>query len=132
MRAYRILLLAGAFTLATLLLGWWGVAIAAVVAGLFLGWQPGGTIDVVLGALLSWSALLAWEATRGPLLALAARLGPVFFVPGPVFLLLPLLYAVLLAWSGAALGGALTSRLRGRRAVPAAPVDDAEPDRVSA
>ena len=63
-----------------------------------------------LAAGLAWGLLLLWMSTRGPLLTLADRLAGIFSAPSAVVLVLPILFAMLLSGSAAALVAALRPR----------------------
>jgi hypothetical protein len=101
-QAARVALLALAFGLGTWGLGWWTVPVIAVVWGAIAprGDAPGRT--AALAAALAWAALLGRTALLGPLGPLAAKVGAVFSLPGPVLLLIAIVFAATLAGAGAA------------------------------
>jgi hypothetical protein len=117
----RIAILALAFALATLALGWWGVPIVGGIWG-FLGrthQRPAGTAAIAAAA--GWGGLLLWAAAEGPVARLAAKLGATMLLPGAALMIVTLLFAALLAWSAAAVVGGVARRgtHRGaRRGVP--------------
>ena len=99
--AFRLLLLSAAFALATLLFGWWGIALVAVAWGIVARESRGTGLVSSLGALLAWAALLAWSALEGPVGRLAATLGGILGAPGLALIALSLLFPAALAWAGA-------------------------------
>jgi hypothetical protein len=101
-RAGRVVLGIALFALATLWFGWWSVPVIAAFWGLWFA-----PTEAVLAALLGWTGLLVWNATTGPILPYAKRLGGIFSLPGWVFMLVTLLFAALLAWSAAVLFASL-------------------------
>ena len=99
--ALRVTLLSAAFALATLLVGWWGVAIVAIAWGIIGGQTRGSGVLAAAGALLGWALLLAWSASRGPVGELAARLGDMMGAPAAALIALSLVFPAALAWAGA-------------------------------
>lgn len=97
--ALRIALLALAFALATRVAGWWSVPIVAAAWGAMARGRAAAAREAALATAAGWALLLAWQATRGPLGALAARLAGVLGVPAPALVLVTLLWGALLAWS---------------------------------
>lgn len=103
----RIGLLAAAFTVATATFGWWAVAVLGVAWGLIDGRTTRTTrtaLTAALAAGLGWAALLGWTALKGPAAELAHRIGGAMGMPGWVFATATVLFAVLVAGSGAAAG----------------------------
>ena len=98
----RIAMLALAFALATVALGWWGVPIVGAVWGAIGRGRRRPAVTAAVAALLGWAGLLLWSAARGPLLSLAAKLGATLMLPGAGLVVVTLLFATLLAWSAAA------------------------------
>lgn len=92
-----------AFALATWVLGWIAVPVVAVVFGA-LATRSRTPVESLTAATLAWLALLAVQAARGPVGDVARVLGGVVGVPPWVILLVTLLLAASLAWSGAVLG----------------------------
>ena len=101
-RIARALLLAEAFAVATYGIGWWSVPIIAAAWALFSSDAKRARF-AALCAAGGWATLLLLDAARGPVAAMASRLGGVIGVPSVVLLLVTLLFPALLAWSGAAL-----------------------------
>jgi hypothetical protein len=107
MKTLSFLLLVIAFLLATVVLGWWAVpAAGALWALLAPPWRWIG-LRAALAAGVAWALLLGWGASRGPLLDLADRLAGIFRLPRAGVLALPVVFAMLLAGSAAALVAAL-------------------------
>ena len=99
--ALRIVLLAAAFAVATVLLGWWGVPVVAIAWG-FLGRESRGAgVGAGISALIAWAFLLAWSASRGPVGNLAATLGEIMGAPAAALVALVLIFPAALAWAGA-------------------------------
>ena len=92
----------------TWLLGWWGVAVVAVIAGVMYRHENGRRWRVALGATEGWALLLVLDALGGPLGRVTTTLGGAMSIPGPALLLVTLLYPALLGWSGAALASELS------------------------
>ena len=92
------LLLAAAFALGTLILGWWAVPLLGAIWGLLRRGRP-RFASAFAAAALAWAALLAFDAARAPsaMGRLTEVMGGVFTLPGPVLLVLTLLFAALLA-----------------------------------
>ncbi len=93
----ELLLLSLLFALATWLGGWWTIMAIAAIWSL---WRRRSAWRAGLAAGLSWTALLTL-IPLDPLLRLAPRLGGVIGLPGWAMLLVPPLFAFLLAWSAA-------------------------------
>ena len=112
-----------AFALATWVLGWIAVPVVAVVFGA-IAMRTRSPVESLMAAPLAWLALLAVQAARGRTGEIARILGGVVGVPPWVIVLVTLLLAASLAWSGAVLGQAIghAARSRGQRSVPAAPL----------
>ncbi len=95
----ELLLLAVFMAAGTWLGGWWAVPLLAA------GWQwlrPGSAWSIGVAALLAWGGLLLL-LPPAPFGRLLERLGGLLSLPGPVLLVLPLAYALLLGWSAARL-----------------------------
>jgi len=105
-------MLVAAFALATFF-GWWGVPVLAAAWGWVARSQRAAPREAALAAALGWAALLVWDALRGPLAALASRLGATMQVPPAALILVTLLLAAALAWSAATLAGQLAPAGRG-------------------
>lgn len=96
-----ILFVASAMAALTWLLGWWGVAVAALIVGFVFHEQGGGGWRVALAAALAWGGLLLADAVAGPFAVVSTTLGGVLRVPGFVVVLLTLVFPAALAWSAA-------------------------------
>jgi hypothetical protein len=117
MRSFlAVLLLAAAFAIATVVLGWWSVPIVAAAGAVVRRGIPRTVWMAALAAALAWAALLAWLAARGPLGVLATQLAGVMTLPAVVLPLVTVIFPALLAWSAAQ----LTSVAVARRSVPRA------------
>src|SRR5215470_7221504 len=91
--------------------GWWWVALVGALWGLL---RPGPAYRAGAAAALAWGILLSlnsWSA----LIRLAPRFGGVFGMPGWAAFLPPLVFAYLLGWSAARVGGSFRSRPSSRR-----------------
>ena len=99
-RLVRAVLLAEAFAVATFALGWWTVPVIAGIYSL-VSTNPkrAGTAGVC--ALAGWATLLLLDFAKGPVGAMATRLGGVMSLPPFVLLVLTLVFPALLAWSAA-------------------------------
>ncbi|MEJ7812880.1 MAG: hypothetical protein WKG32_20870 [Gemmatimonadaceae bacterium] len=110
-----ILMLAAALALATVVAGWWGVPLAAFAWGVMARSGRRAASSAALAGALAWSALLLWQATRGPVGTLASRVAGAMQLPAPALVALTLLFPALLAWGATVIGQALAARLgRGR------------------
>lgn len=107
-RVVKAVLLAEAFAVATFALGWWTVPLVAALYSLATS-NPNRARTAALAALGGWATLLLLDAAKGPVGAMAARLGGVMNLPPAVLWILTLVFPALLAWSAAA----LTPSLRG-------------------
>lgn len=99
----ELLLLAVLMAAGTWLGGWWAVPLLAA------GWQwlrPGSAWSIGVAALLAWGGLLML-LPPAPFGRLLERLGGLLSLPGPLLLVLPLAYVLLLGWSAARLTLAL-------------------------
>lgn len=110
-------LLGLAFGLASWL-GWWAVPAVAALWGLLRPPVARPVLWASLAAGLAWAGWLVVDLVRAPeaVLRLGSRVAAVLQVPWPVPVLVSLLFPALLAWSSAALAGALAGwREPGRR-----------------
>jgi len=101
-------------------LGWWGVAVGAVILGIVFRDEGGRAWRVALGALEGWALLLVIDLMFGPLAGVATTVGGAMSIPGPALLFVTLLYPALIGWSGAALAAEIASGLarRGSKVKP--------------
>lgn len=92
--------------------GWWMVPLIALLWGGLrpLVRRPAAT--AALATLVAWGAWLAADAVlgRGALGRITAGLSDLLGQPGPVLHAVTLIFAALLAWSAAVLGGAVGRR----------------------
>jgi len=95
----------------TWLLGWWGVVVGALVAGALLERRTAAWL-VALAAVVAWCALFLLDAIGGRFATLASSIAGVMRVPAPALVLVALLFAALLAWSAAVVGGAIARSVR--------------------
>ena len=93
----------------TWLLGWWGIAVGAVILGYVFRSEGGRAWRVALGALEGWALLLLIDVMFGPLGVVATTVGGAMSIPGPALLFVTLLYPALIGWSGAALAAELAT-----------------------
>lgn len=93
------LLLAGG----TWFAGWWMVPALGAVYGVWAANQRLTLVTATLAAAFAWGALLAFDASAGPMGRLLQVTGALFRVPGGALVVLTLAYAGLLAVSAAAL-----------------------------
>jgi hypothetical protein len=98
----RVLLLAEAFAVTSYGIGWWSVPIVAAAWALFSRDVNRARV-AALCAAGGWATLLLLDVAKGPVAAMASRLGGVMGVPSVVLLLATLVFPALLAWSAAAL-----------------------------
>ncbi len=99
-RAAQIALFAACVVVGTLLAGWW------LIPGMGMLWvralpRSGSPVACAAGSAMGWLVLLGWDALHGPVAVLAQRVGGVFLMPGWMFTVVTLLFAALLAASGA-------------------------------
>lgn len=89
---------------ATWLLGWWAVALVAVIAGFMTRAQSGRSWRVALGCLLGWSLLMLIDAASGPIGKVAKVVSGAMSIPAAALIVATLLFPALIGWSGATLG----------------------------
>jgi hypothetical protein len=106
-------LLAVAFALGCIALGWW----SAALIGVLWGWRVRhrrrhSALIAGIGAAIGWSILLGWTALVGEAGALLATMASVFGVPGflipGVTVTIGSVLAVLGSWVGATLPSGMT------------------------
>jgi hypothetical protein len=118
-RVIRLIILTAAFALITIVVGWWAVALVAVL----WGWLAGTDIRYprVLGAAaagLAWLGILASSALSEEGKALLATVSGLFSVPGALVVIATVGIGVLLGFLGSWLGAQL-------RPHPAATIEEA-------
>jgi hypothetical protein len=99
----RVALTAVATAVATILLGWWSVAVIGVVAGLVTPAGRRAALEAGAGAAVGWGGILGASAVSGPIWAVAQRVGPVFRVPAFGFVAIAIVFPALLAGTAALL-----------------------------
>ncbi len=87
--------------------GWWMVPVIGAAYGAWAARERLTLVTATLSAVLGWGALLAYDASAGPLGRLLQVLGALFRLPGAALVVLTLAYAALLAVSAAALARSL-------------------------
>ena len=112
-----IALIALATAIGTWLLGWWAVALVAVIAGAIMRAENGRVWRVALGCLAGWALLLLIDVAAGPMSNVAKVVSGAMSIPSSALLLVTLLFPALIGWSGATLGS------RGGPAPPPTPED---------
>ena len=100
----------------TMLMGWWGVLLAALVTGWVFRREGGGGWRIALAASLAWGALLLVDAAAGSLGGVVRTIGGVMRVPGVIVVLLTLAFPALLAWSAATVVSGIAQRFDSRGA----------------
>lgn len=127
MRAVNVVVLAVVMAFATVLLGWWGVPLAAALIAAVSHGRPGVITragrscagGAGLAAALAWGGLLAMAAFGGARFgAVAASLAGVFAAPAALVGVVTLALPALLAWSAAAVVEGVLARLFPERAGP--------------
>ena len=107
----RVLILAVAVALVTVLFDWWAVALVGAAWGLLAAAKTRPTVAAALGSGLGWLILLGWTALQGPVPSLAAKAGGVLGVGGWGLLGLMVAYPLVLGAAAAVLGSALRAKL---------------------
>ena len=97
-------IVAAVLVVSTWVAGWWGVPLVAVVVGVALSARRGISGLTALAAVIAWSVLILLDGASGRFGALARVVGGALTLPAPALLIVTLLFAALLAWSGAAVG----------------------------
>ena len=100
------LVIALATACVTWVVGWWGVAIVALVAGYLFRRDGGRAWRVALGAAEGWGILLVVDLLGGRFAATASAVAGSMRLPAFALLLVTLLFPALIGWSGATLGAA--------------------------
>ncbi|MEO8337115.1 MAG: hypothetical protein ABI664_19215 [bacterium] len=114
MRILYHLLIAVCMAGLTWLLGWWGVALGALILGVVFRAEGGHAWRVALAAIEGWAILLVIDMFAGPLAGVATTVGGAMSIPGPALLLVTLLFPALIGWSGAALASEIAGGLARR------------------
>jgi hypothetical protein len=82
--------------------GWWMVPVAAALFGAWRAHARDATLTAMLAAACAWSALLLFDASRGPVGRLTHLFGAIFHMSDATLLILTVAYAALLAATAAA------------------------------
>jgi hypothetical protein len=106
----RVLVVAVAMGLVTALIGWWMVPVAGAVWGFVASRDTWPATTAAAGAGLAWAALLGWAAVRGPIFAVAGKVGAIMAVSGAGLVAIALLFPMLLAGSSAVLMGSVKQK----------------------
>jgi hypothetical protein len=83
--------------------GWWMVPLAAAAYGLWGARYRAAVFTATLAGAAAWGALLAYDASLGPVGRLTQLFGAIFRVSDGTLLVLTVAYAALLAAAAAAL-----------------------------
>lgn len=103
----RVVILALAFALATLAVGWWAVPIIGGLWGLIAVKDTWPVATAAAAAGLSWAALLTWAAVGGPVLDVGNKVGATIGLPGWGMFAITLMFPMILAGSAAMLVSSL-------------------------
>jgi hypothetical protein len=98
----KFVLLAELFAVTTYALGWWTVPLVAALWAI-VSRESNRALVASLCAAGGWASLLLLDVVKGPVGAMAEKLGGVMGVPGFVLLILTLVFPALLAWCSASL-----------------------------
>lgn len=110
----RVVLLALAFALGTLVIGWFALPIVAVVWGAIAD-RERASLDAAVAAVVGWGALLVLAMFTGAIGEVARVIGGVVGVPSWVPIAATLLFGVALAWSAAVVGREIARVVRAAR-----------------
>lgn len=108
----RLVLLASAFAIATVAIGWWAVPIVAALYAAITTAQRSSALLSGLAAMLGWGALLIVAASRGPVGTLATELAGVLNLKPIGVYAVTIAFPGLLAISAAVVARALASARR--------------------
>lgn len=106
----RLLLLALAFALGTVVLGWWAVPVIGLAWGVIDRSRPAAAWIAALAAGLGWDGLLSWAGVEGPIGRLAAQVGSIMGIPGWGLVVATLLLPMLLAGTAAMVGAGIAGK----------------------
>jgi hypothetical protein len=100
----RLGMLGLAFSLATLLFGWWAVPLLACFWGVYDRPENRPALIASFAAGLGWALLLVWTAVQGPVWLLSQRASGVMGVPSFTLIALTLTFPMALGWGAGVLG----------------------------
>jgi hypothetical protein len=96
----------------TWFVGWWGVAIVALVVGFAYRSEGGRPWRVALGASEGWAMLLLVDAFGGRFGQVTSTVAGSMNLPGAALLVVTLLFPGLIGWSAATVAAALSRSFR--------------------
>ncbi|HEY5441391.1 MAG TPA: hypothetical protein VIJ90_08945 [Gemmatimonadaceae bacterium] len=92
----------------TWLVGWWGVAIVALIVGFAYRSEGGRPWRVALGASEGWAILLLIDTFGGRFGQVATTVAGSMSLPAAALLIVTLLFPALIGWSAATVAAALS------------------------
>ena len=92
----------------TWLVGWWGVAIVALIVGFAYRSEGGRPWRVALGASEGWAILLLIDTFGGRFGQVAMTVAGSMSLPAAALLIVTLLFPALIGWSAATVAAALS------------------------
>jgi hypothetical protein len=101
------LVVAAVVALSTWAVGWWAVAVVALVAGYLMRANGGRAWSVAFGSLEGWALLFLLDSVGGRGHELVSMLAGIMSIPGPLLVIVTLLFPALIGWSGAAFAAEL-------------------------
>jgi len=102
------LLVALGVTGLTWLVGWWGVAIVALIVGFAYRSEGGRPWRIALGASEGWAILLLIDTFGGRFGQVATTVAGSMSLPAAALLIVTLLFPALIGWSAATVAAALS------------------------
>ena len=102
-----LLVLAAAFALGTMAVGWWAVPVIAAAWGWSVDRSKRPALVAGASALLGWGALVIWDATGARFHEVVSGVGAVLKVGGAGFVEIALLLPFLIAFAAAGAANAL-------------------------
>jgi hypothetical protein len=114
---WRTLVVAVALAAASAI-GWWAVPVAAAAFGALTWRDRGGPVVAGFAGMLAWTAILAYDATRGPVGTVATTLGGVLQIRPCAVYMLTLAFAGLLSVCSAIVARAVVRAAIGPRRSP--------------
>jgi len=106
----RLSLLALAFALGTVALGWWTVPLLGLAWGIVGRGTARPALTAGVSATLAWGGLLLGSWVFGPIPLLAEKLGALTGLGGVTWVAVTILFPLSLAWSAATVVGRFTDR----------------------